>query len=39
MIRTNKNGWEDLVPTYVENIIKENNLFGYNKNIKTKKTK
>ena len=30
MIKTNKKGWEDLVPTYVDNIIKENKLFGYN---------
>ena len=36
MIRNNKVGWENLVPTYVDNLIKENELFGYNKNIKTK---
>ena len=36
MIRTNKNGWESLVPTYVDNIIKEQNLFGYNKNKRKK---
>ena len=38
MIRSNKKGWEDLVPTYVDNIIKENKLFGYNKNGLKKKT-
>ena len=32
MIRKDKNGWEKMVPTYVDNIIKENNLFGYNNN-------
>jgi len=37
MIRTNKAGWEELVPTYVDNLIKENELFGYNKNIKKTK--
>jgi len=31
MIRTNKDGWENLVPNYVDNIIKENKLFGYKK--------
>ncbi len=30
MIKENKEGWEKMVPTYVDNIIKENNLFGYN---------
>tara|TARA_B100001250_G_scaffold410992_1_gene438593 strand:+ start:72 stop:1529 length:1458 start_codon:yes stop_codon:yes gene_type:complete len=29
MIRKDKTGWEKMVPTYVDNIIKENNLFGY----------
>ncbi len=37
MIKSNKKGWEDLVPTYVDNIIKENKLFGYNKNGLNKK--
>ena len=31
MIRNNKVGWEKLVPTYVDNLIKENKLFGFNK--------
>ena len=30
MIKHNEIGWEKMVPTYVDNIIKENNLFGYN---------
>ena len=34
MIRTNKEGWENLVPNYVDNIIKENKLFGYGNNKK-----
>jgi len=38
MIRGNKKGWEDLIPKYVDNIIKENKLFGYNKNGLKKKT-
>ena len=29
MIRNNEEGWEDCVPTYVDTIIKENRLFGY----------
>ncbi len=29
MIRNNEAGWEEMVPGYVDNIIKENNLFGY----------
>ena len=37
MIRTKKNGWETLVPTYVDNIIKENKLFGYGNNNQKKK--
>ena len=37
MIKTNKNGWENLVPTYVDNIIKENKLFGYGSNNQKKK--
>ena len=43
MIKENKLGWEKMVPTYVDNIIKENNLFGYvnskNKTGKAKATK
>ena len=35
MIKNNKPGWEKLVPNYVDNIIKENNLF----NFRRKKTK
>lgn len=30
MIKKDKEGWEKMVPTYVDNMIKENNLFGYN---------
>ncbi len=30
MIKKDKVGWEKMVPTYVDNIIKENSLFGYN---------
>lgn len=33
MIKSGNEGWEDLVPGYVDNIIKENGLFGYNKKI------
>ena len=33
MIKKDTKGWEKMVPTYVDNIIKENKLFGY----KTKK--
>jgi hypothetical protein len=29
MIRDGEEGWEDMVPTYVDTIIKENELFGY----------
>ncbi len=29
MIKSNKDGWENYVPTYVDNIIKEKRLFGY----------
>ena len=29
MIRNNEEGWEEMVPGYVDNIIKENHLFGY----------
>jgi len=29
MIRTGQEGWEELVPTYVDTIIKEKRLFGY----------
>tara|TARA_Y100001934_G_C12331457_1_gene765314 strand:+ start:328 stop:1800 length:1473 start_codon:yes stop_codon:yes gene_type:complete len=37
MIRNNKIGWEKMVPNYVDNLIKENNLFNFRK--KSKKTK
>ena len=30
-IRTGETGWEDSLPTYVDNIIKEKGLFGYPK--------
>lgn len=30
-IRTGEGGWEDSLPTYVDNIIKERGLFGYPK--------
>ena len=39
MIKQDKLGWEKMVPTYVDNIIKENNLFGYNNNKANKLTK
>ena len=29
MIRNKEKGWEDMTPTYVDNIIKEKRLFGY----------
>ena len=29
MIRDAKAGWEDMVPPYVDNMIKDNRLFGY----------
>jgi hypothetical protein len=29
MIKNDEEGWEELVPTYVDTIIKENRLFGY----------
>lgn len=29
MIRQGRHGWEDLVPPYVDNMIKDNKLFGY----------
>ncbi len=35
MIRNNKTGWEKLVPNYVDNIIKENNLFKFQKKKKS----
>tara|TARA_Y100000766_G_scaffold284515_1_gene303372 strand:+ start:1152 stop:2606 length:1455 start_codon:yes stop_codon:yes gene_type:complete len=35
MIKKEEKGWEIMLPTYVDNIIKENNLFGY-KNSKYK---
>ena len=39
MIKKDKTGWEQMVPTYVDNIIKENNLFGYNQNNTDKESK
>jgi hypothetical protein len=29
MIREGKPGWESMVPPYVDNMIKDNSLFGY----------
>jgi len=37
MIKKNKEGWEKMVPTYVDNIIKEKKLFGYDTNKKPNK--
>jgi hypothetical protein len=34
MIREGETGWEDMVPTYVDTIIKENQLFGYKPPVK-----
>ena len=34
MIRCGESGWEDMVPTYVDTIIKENKLFGYKPPVK-----
>jgi hypothetical protein len=34
MIKNGIEGWEDLVPAYVDNIIKEKKLFGYKTNTK-----
>ena len=40
MIKKRKTGWEIMVPTYVDNIIKEKSLFGYdNSKYKTGKAK
>ena len=39
MIKKGKPGWEKMVPTYVDNIIKENKLFGYNQKNKDKPIK
>ena len=33
MIKKRKTGWEIMVPTYVDNIIKEKSLFGYDNSI------
>jgi hypothetical protein len=32
MIQNGYAGWEELVPTYVDTIIKDNQLFGYSEN-------
>ena len=29
MIRDGEAGWENMVPPYVDNMIKDNKLFGY----------
>jgi hypothetical protein len=34
MIRENEEGWERLIPPYVDNIIKEKKLFGFNSEAK-----
>ena len=39
MIKKGKVGWESMVPTYVDNIIKENELFGYAQKKKKRLTK
>ena len=36
MIKNGINGWEDLVPPYVDNVIKDKKLFGYKKTITSK---
>ena len=36
MIKDREDGWEDLVPTYVDTIIKDKELFGYKKGEKVK---
>ena len=36
MIRESQAGWEDLVPPYVDNMIKDNRLFGYRTKGETK---
>jgi len=39
MIKKEKGGWEKMVPTYVDNIIKEKALFGYNQKKKKRLSK
>jgi len=39
MIKKGQTGWEKMVPTYVDNMIKENKLFGYNQKNKNKPIK
>jgi len=34
MIKNGIQGWEDLVPAYVDNVIKEKKLFGYKSSVK-----
>ena len=34
MIKNGIQGWEDLVPAYVDNVIKEKKLFGYTSSVK-----
>ena len=36
LIKKQKSGWETMVPTYVDNIIKEKKLFGYKEDVKVK---
>lgn len=38
MIRDGKDGWEEMVPPYVDNMIKDNRLFGYTPNPKDKQS-
>jgi len=34
MIKNGIKGWEDLVPAYVDNVIKDKKLFGYKSSVK-----
>ena len=36
LIRAGKSGWEELVPPYVDNMIKDNRLFGFTPLLKPK---
>jgi hypothetical protein len=36
MIRGGTPGWEEMVPPYVDNMIKDNRLFGYTPSTKGK---
>lgn len=39
MIKDGEEGWEDMVPTYVDTIIKDNQLFGYKEDNKAQALK